>query len=651
MIASQNTSLMAIALALVIPLLSALMQFALPNKFKLIGAKVGSTLLFICLGISIFIALSVWPQAFVQNVEWFVVGQKSFDFNIFIDQQAAMMLVIVTFISFLVHLFSLEYMKNDEGFKRYFGVLGLFSFSMIGLIYTDHLLIIFIFWELVGFCSYLLIGHWFKKDSAARASKKAFVVNRIGDAGLIIGLALCWLHFDSLSLAEIQGGLLNTTLSTAAFTALGLMLFVGAIGKSAQFPLQIWLPDAMEGPTPVSALIHAATMVAAGVYLLARITFLLSAQALVVIAIIGAITAFMGAVAALRQMDIKKVLAYSTVSQLGYMVMAVGLGNSNAAIFHLYTHAFFKAGLFLAAGAIIHSLHQADTSNNTDIQDMRNMGGLRRKMPITFVAYMMSAASLIGVPLFSGFLSKDAILLACYNAAIDGSVVFVAVSILAFSTVLITAYYVVRQLLLVFFNDYRGIGEVNENSTLMKIVLVVLALMSLGIIWSINPFSISSVWVLQLFVANEFINGSVLVPFVSILLIVIGGTLAYVHYRNYQSEFNSSIFHKLSLHNWYLDKTYNTIIIKPFDLVVHRISIIETKVIDRLVNWTGIFGAILSQISGWIDRALIDGFVNFSVIIVGRTGRMTKSVQSGNIQSYIIWAILGIVTILYIIIS
>ena len=377
------------------------------------AGRISTAIVGIATVISCFLFMRIWPDR-VENYGFTWIDlpglDLAFSLSFWLNNIAVLLLCIVTFVSFLVHLYSLEYMKGEKGFARYYSFLGLFTLSMVGIVLADSLLTIFIFWELVGFSSYLLIGFWYNKESAAKASLKAFLVNRIGDAGFLIALMIIWSKAGTFNLIELKT-ILSISQPDVWWTIAGFGVLSGVIGKSAQFPLQIWLPDAMEGPTPVSALIHAATMVAAGIYLLARIYVLFDPVVLDVIAVIGALTAFMGAVAALTQTDIKRVLAFSTISQLGYMVLGMGVGAYGAALFHLTTHAFFKACLFLSAGAIIHALHEAQKDgNHFDAQDMRFMGGLRKKMPITFAAFSISALALAGVPFFSGFLSKDAIL-------------------------------------------------------------------------------------------------------------------------------------------------------------------------------------------------------------------------------------------------
>ncbi|MEJ2506308.1 MAG: NADH-quinone oxidoreductase subunit L, partial [Ignavibacteriaceae bacterium] len=338
-----------------------------------------------------------------------IMGEIKINLGILIDNISTLMMVVVMLISFLVHIFSIEYMRGDPRYNRYFASLGLFTFSMSGIVLTHNILMMYIFWELVGVSSYLLIGFWFEKKSAADAGKKAFIVNRIGDIGMFIGILILFTTYHTFTFDDIFQQISQGHLpfdSGFWLTITGLLIFAGAIGKSAQVPLHVWLPDAMEGPTPVSALIHAATMVAAGVYLVVRIFGILTADAMLIIAIIGALSAFIPATIALTQNDIKRVLAYSTVSQLGYMIMALGVGAFKFAFFHLITHAFFKACLFLGSGSVIHAMHHE--------QDIRNMGGLRKKMPVTYYTFLIASVAISGVPLTSGFLSKDGILAGSY---------------------------------------------------------------------------------------------------------------------------------------------------------------------------------------------------------------------------------------------
>ncbi|MGH7941307.1 MAG: NADH-quinone oxidoreductase subunit L, partial [Limisphaerales bacterium] len=369
------------------------------SSFISIGAIVAGFILTIA-----FIHANGWQPATGESVrQWLPVGGMNVDFGLRLDPLSLMMMLIVTGVGGAIHIYSRGYMRDDSGMSRFFAKLSLFTFSMLGIVLANNFIQLFIFWELVGVSSYLLIGFWFERPSAGDAAKKAFIVNRLGDFGFMLGILMVWEKLGSLNFSTLHGILSHNSaaLGTGA-TIAGLLVFCGAVGKSAQFPLHVWLPDAMEGPTPVSALIHAATMVAAGVYMLCRIFFLLNPPALEVVAYIGGFTALLSAIIAIQQNDIKRIIAYSTLSQLGYMVMSVGLAGQTSAMFHLTTHAFFKALLFLSAGSVIIALHHE--------QDIWKMGGLRRKMPITFITFLVGGLALSGIWPFSGFYSKDSIL-------------------------------------------------------------------------------------------------------------------------------------------------------------------------------------------------------------------------------------------------
>jgi NADH-quinone oxidoreductase subunit L len=430
---------------------------------------------------AISIILLTHGERFAGNMEWLRFGTFSVSLGIKYDDLAALMLFIVGFVGFLIHLFSMGYMHDDGARARFFGGLSIFMFSMIGIVLADSLFMIFIFWELVGFSSWLLINHYHEKQSAADASKKAFIVNRVGDFGFLLGIVATYWLFGTTNLNELafKAGAHGTVISAA----IPLLLFCGAMGKSAQMPLHVWLPDAMEGPTPVSALIHAATMVAAGIYMLCRINFLMVPEALNAIAAIGTVTAVYAALCAVTQRDIKKVLAYSTLSQLGYMVAAFGLGSLvmehegahkmmfaagvGAAMFHLTTHAFFKALLFLGSGSVIHGCHHE--------QDIFKMGGLRKTMPITFLTFTIGVLAIIGFPFLAGFFSKDAIL---YLAFKKNTLIFAA---LAFTAIL-TSFYMIRMWKIVFFGEARSdhAKHAHESSLVMTLPLMLLAALSIS---------------------------------------------------------------------------------------------------------------------------------------------------------------------------
>jgi len=387
---------------------------------------------------------------------WIRSGSFQVDFSFYLDQLSLVMLLVVTGVGFLIHIYSVGYMWDDDGYYRFMSYMNLFMFFMLTLVLAKNYLVMFIGWEGVGLASYLLIGYWFTQDSAAAAGKKAFIVNRIGDFGFLIALFLMIKHFGSLDFTQVFTAVQPLSPETAGaglLTAIGLLLMVGAAGKSAQIPLYVWLPDAMEGPTPVSALIHAATMVTAGVYMVARssVIFERAPMALMAVAIIGTLTALFAATIGIAQTDIKKVLAYSTISQLGYMFMACGVGAFSAGIFHLMTHAFFKGLLFLAAGSVIHGIGGE--------QDMRKMGGLRQYMPWTFLTMTIATFAIAGFPPFAGFFSKDEILWKAYSSEY-GSWVFWLIGVI---TAFITSFYMFRLWFLTFFGDYRG-GEVNDGA-------------------------------------------------------------------------------------------------------------------------------------------------------------------------------------------
>src|SRR5437660_807092 len=389
-------------------------------------------------------------------------------FGFVLDNLSRMMLVLVSGIGALIHIYSLGYMRDDKGKSRYFAALSLFMFAMLGIVLANNFVMLFIFWELVGFTSYVLIGHWFERDAAAEAAKKAFLTTRVGDFGFMIGILMVWMATGSVVFDDIVAHLSKVTSNPGYLTVAALLIFCGAVGKSAQFPLHVWLPDAMEGPTPVSALIHAATMVAAGVYLLCRVFFIFNTPALHVIAWVGGATALMAALMAVQQNDIKRILAYSTLSQLGYMVLAVGVASPAPAMYHLTTHAFFKALLFLGAGSVIHALHHE--------QDIWKMGGLKNKMPVTFWTFTLATLALCGVPPFSGFFSKDEIIAATLNPEHGSLWLFV----LAVGVAFLTTFYMSRLVLVAFLAPAKSqeADHAQESPNVMTLPLVALAVPS-----------------------------------------------------------------------------------------------------------------------------------------------------------------------------
>lgn len=690
------------------------------RKFRGIFATVA---MLICFLIAVVIFMQTWGgQVHFGRVEWFrLTYHRIFYAGIYIDSIAALLLVIVTFISFLVHLFSIEYIRGNRDFEKYFAYLSLFTFSMLGIVLADNLLFLFVFWELVGLSSYLLIGFYYQKPSAIYANKKAFIVNRIGDAGFLLGILILYAHFETFNINQLSQAFITPdfydvfSISETWVIIGGIGLFLGAVSKSAQFPLQVWLPNAMEGPTPVSALIHAATMVAAGVYLLARVFVFLHVDVLTIVAIIGAITTLMGAVAAMKQTDMKRVLAFSTVSQLGYMVMGMGVEAYDAALFHLTTHAFFKACLFLSAGAVIHSMqdiqHKLEEEGRKisfDTQDMRNMGGLRSRMPVTFIAYLVSSLALAGLPFFSGYLSKDAVLSGAFGWADfhDGGWYYL-IPLIGFFTSFLTAFYMGRQVLMVFFGQFRlekylGISglftKVIETPLLMRIPIVLLALLSLGIVFAVNPFDSSSSWFMNVIFTppSAIVTGfdtttqwhtqltgmvedrHVVSSILSSILVLCGGGLAVFCFKNINEtqlrddQYNSG-FTGLSYNNWYLDTIYDKTIVAGTvriaacswwldKMIINRIvdgvavvyvvlanvlRAIDRYVVDGLIVFVSRMSVLaLSRIAKAVDYSLVDGFVLLAVRTTRGAGALLRVRQGGKIQLYIFAAVVGLILLL-----
>jgi len=582
---------------------------------------------------------------------WLRSGSFQVDFSFYLDQLSLVMLLVVTGVGFLIHIYSVGYMWEDDGYYRFMSYMNLFMFFMLTLVLAKNYLVMFIGWEGVGLASYLLIGYWFTKDSAAAAGKKAFIVNRIGDFGFLMALFLMIKHFGSLDFTHVFSAvqsLPTETAGTGLLTAIGLLLMVGAAGKSAQIPLYVWLPDAMEGPTPVSALIHAATMVTAGVYMVARSSaiFERSPMAMMVVAIIGALTALFAATIGIAQTDIKKVLAYSTISQLGYMFMACGVGAFSAGIFHLMTHAFFKGLLFLAAGSVIHGIGGE--------QDMRKMGGLRQYMPWTFLTMTIATFAIAGFPPFAGFFSKDEILWKAYSSEY-GSWVFWLIGVI---TAFITSFYMFRLWFLTFFRDYRG-GEVNdgahqpanahaahdhsdhghghgphESPWVMLGPLVVLAFLSLvgGWIGIGGRFEHFLAPVFQSGTAAELAHETAgeaadtgtetLLMLISVGAAFLGLLLAWtLYFRRPQlpARIAASLggLYQAVAHKYYIDELYNVLFVKP--LIDGSTAIL----------WHG------------VDQNVIDATVDNSASAARHVSDNVRHMQSGNLRSYAGWVAAG----------
>jgi len=603
----------------------------LPKKYISIQACTAVFASFVVAVIS-FIGLKQTPHEaypLIKNLfPWIQSGDFNANLSFQFDPLTAVMVLVVTGVGFLIHVYSVGYMAEDKSYARFFQNLNLFTFAMLILVMGSNLILMFVGWEGVGLCSYLLIGFWFEKHSAANAGKKAFIVNRIGDAGFLLGIFFIFIYVGSTEFTAINAAIGGGHITQSVATLIALLLFVGAIGKSAQIPLYVWLPDAMEGPTPVSALIHAATMVTAGVYMVARMNLLytLSGSAATVVAIVGAVTAFYAATMALTQNDIKRVLAYSTISQLGYMFLGCGVGAYAAGIFHLYTHAFFKSLLFLAAGSVMHAL--------SGELDMQKMGGLRKYLPRTFPTFLIGAIAISGVPFLSGFFSKDAILTSAFAS---GNYFVWALGI---ATAVLTAFYMFRLIFLTFFGQERLDTEVkkhlHESPPAMTIPLQILAFFSiiagyvgLPIVFGKNlnflghflepsievqheaHLSMSTEWILILF---------------SVAVALFGIYLAYIFYikkpktpHNLVARF--PFIYKLLYNKYYVDEIYNAAIVQP---LIRGSEIVYDN----------------------FDLKVIDGAANGSAKTTGLLGKFLSYFQTGLIKDYALIFLMGVILLL-----
>ena len=574
-------------------------------------------------------------EPFTRSALWAVVADLPIRMGFVVDQLTAVMLVVVTVVAMLVQIYSVGYMHGDERYPRFFAYLSLFSAAMLALVIADNLLLFYVSWELVGLTSYLLIGFWFERPSAMRAAKKAFMVTRVGDVGLLLGVLLLFWFTKHLGLREIFDSipaLMSITLSLGPFEIpilplAGLLLFAGAVGKSAQFPLHVWLPDAMEGPTPVSALIHAATMVAAGVYLVGRMYPVFAYEphsvSLTVVAVIGAITALMAATIALVINDIKRVLAYSTISQLGYMMLALGVGGYTAGLLHLMTHAFFKANLFLGSGSVIHG---------AGTQDIQEMGGLRKHMPRTHWTFLISAAALAGVPFTAGFFSKDEILLEAFHAS---PILFW----MGLAAAFLTALYMTRLIALTFWGESRRDGvHAHESPSVMTIPLVVLAVLSVVAGYVAWPTKNVFHHFLH-FGEGEATSFSWTVAILATSAAVLGIALGLALF--WKRVLSPSIFreklpwaYNLLANKYYLDEIYWATLVVPLFWVTRTFGRFDERVVDGFVNGVGRVTVGLSIVQGWIDKWIVDGLVNFIAGLTKLGGRVLRFAQTGMFQDY-----------------
>ena len=696
----------------------------------------------IALGCSLLLLQEVVPDPEPHTVKWLSLGSVTFSMGFYLDSVTAIMLIVVTLVSSLVHIFSMGYMHGDPRYPRFFAFLSLFSFSMLFLVVSDNLLGIYIGWELVGLCSYLLIGFWFEKDSAANACKKAFLTTRVGDVGMFIGMMMLFTKIDTLSLYG-EGGIfaqaasqLNTG-DMVWLSVAGVLIFCGAVGKSAQVPLHTWLPDAMEGPTPVSALIHAATMVAAGVYLTARMFPILTETSSLVIAYVGGITAIVAATIAIVRFDIKRVLAYSTVSQLGYMMLGIGAGSYVAGLFHLTTHAFFKALLFLGSGSVIHAFHAMHAHAHDDEhghgdddahehehdgnhasehvigseippdQDMRNMGGLRHKMPITFLTMLIATLSISGVPfIFSGFWSKDAILGGVLGRAMEWNSVhhYLLFGIALFAAG-ITAFYMFRLIFMTFFGEPRNQemhDMAHESPKTMTVPLIVLAVLSFPVV---NTLWFNADYVTppeqahlhapeHAYVSPDSKVGEAGLPFslfgiseavaaeeaghdthgahaddahhghhgpahtiAMVLSIIVAGlgillSWLFYHKRSLSAASVATTFrpiYNVLWHKYYFDEFYDGVLVALTVWKSRLFAQFDGSIVDGIVNGVGkVTRDFLAVFVGVFDNRIVDGLVNQVAQVTWSIGGRVRRIQTGAIQTYLFVVLAGIVLLILI---
>ena len=626
-------------LVILLPLLGFIVNFLLGKKInsEKISGWFSTILVFISFLISsvTFITfLNLPPEARTANIKyfsWIFSGNININFAFQIDPLSLVMVLIVTGVGFLIHVYSIGYMHGDAGFHKFFSFMNLFIFAMLILVLADNFVFVFLGWEGVGLCSYLLIGFWYEKKFTGDAAKKAFIVNRIGDFGFLIAMFLVFTTYGTLEISSFLNGIIGSPINSGILIAISLLFFLGATGKSAQIPLFIWLPDAMAGPTPVSALIHAATMVTAGIYLVARcsVLYALSPITTNIILIIGILTALIAATIALKQNDIKKILAYSTVSQLGFMFIALGTFSYTIAIFHLTTHAFFKALLFLGSGSVIHAMH--------DEQDITKMGGLKSKIKITFITFIIGSLAISGIPPLSGFFSKDEIL---YKTFINSGVLFY---IIILFTAALTAFYMFRMISLTFYGKPRYDEKYlhpHESPGTMTIPLIILAILSaiggfIGLPHFLGLPNLLEHWLDPVFNKAKVISDSVLLSgehavTVELLLLVLSVVVALfaivISYRKFsrKEKFPAEKgFGKILENKYYIDEIYDYSVVEPIRKVSDRVlwGIIDIKIIDSLVN--GVANYISKLSADW------------------------RRLQTGVIQDYATLAVGGVVVIIF----
>ncbi|WP_259070744.1 NADH-quinone oxidoreductase subunit L [Mucilaginibacter sp. X4EP1] len=680
--------------AVLLPLLAFVFNFLLPGRKSQLAGWISTVAILFSTVLSISVFAKVWNTNHVvhQQVIWFTIGNTVVYAGVLLNNLSVLMLLLVSVIALPVHIYSTAYMKHDGNLNRYFAYLSLFCFSMLALVVVDNLVLFYAFWELVGFSSYLLIGFWFTRDKAVQANKKAFIMNRIGDIGLLTAVIILFTQFHTFDIDKLFGsgnfvsysGIHNGIWSLwgnlpnnvggvwvrGNFVQLPAIwqyiafggIFLAVAAKSAQFPLHTWLPDAMEGPTSVSALIHAATMVAAGVFLLARVYPLFNDIELTTLAIVGCFTAFMAASIALTQTDLKRILAYSTISQLGYMVMAMGIGAYTSSLFHLVTHAFFKCLLFLVAGIVIHQMQHIKEDNELDIdpQNINNMGGLRKKLPFTFVVAVIGALALIGLPFTSGYLSKDGILIKSFEWTDGRSGILKVIPVFAIITTWLTAFYVTRLIVKVFFGELRllniraGINlHLSDGNWQYKLPLALLVIGCFFPLFSINPFLYEQAWIFKgLSNAGGLERDNVYHTIVPIGVNILSVLVMYAAYAIYIKRRNNpfpqkGVLFNLSFNAWYFDTVYNKLIVKPVLLLCRSAFWFDRRVVDGFVKLIAKVGIALSKLADWTDRNIIDGFLHLLVAVVKGIGNFARMFQGGKVQYYL-FSMLVIILALFI---
>ena len=613
----MSNAITILLITLLIPVVSAGIAFSVKEKYGWL-IPIVSSLLLLAAAIAVLFPLFGNTQLTEQySLPWLSIGNTSVSIGILATPITRLMAAVVLFVSAMVHIFSIGYMANEKNTDRYFGFLGLFTFAMLGLVYSTNLLITFCFWELVGFCSYRLIAHTQQKPAATQAATKAFLLTKVGDVGFLIGLLILWTQNGTLELAYI------TSTSGVWSTIAGLCIIIGVVGKSAQFPLFNWLPDAMQGPTPVSALIHAATMVAAGIFMLVQLVPVFTPHTLWVMTAVGIVSALMGAAGAWLVTDIKKILAYSTISQLGFMILALGLGETTGAFTHLLHHAFFKAGLFLAAGSVIHAMHQATHQTEVDVQDIRHLGGLRKQMPVTFIGFAICAAALAGIPLTSGYLSKELILTAVHQKNIWW--LELSVWIIVFATPL----YILRLFWFAFLKPATHVLTVNEAPWIMRLPVILLAIGSITFLFQQGHLSSFATQILQTEIA---------VP-TSIVIISLAVTAASL-LTAWLSRNLSTRSTEFLIQN-FLD-SINLYLIRFTTFAGSLTTTFDKKWIDRSIHTLAYGKVMLAHVAGWADRNMVDGTVHGVTWMSRGLGGLTRSVANGKIQSYLLWAMAGL---------